>query len=49
MPGYARYQEQKIIPVFGDIIISEGQISEIIKKDFKDFISNPKQNPDADN
>lgn len=35
---------QKIIPVFGDIIISEGRISEIRKKDFKDFLSKPQKN-----
>ncbi|MDH3268924.1 MAG: amidohydrolase family protein [Ignavibacteria bacterium] len=34
----------KIIPVFGDILISEGRISDIRKKDFKDFLSNPLQN-----
>jgi cytosine/adenosine deaminase-related metal-dependent hydrolase len=30
---------QKIIPVFGDILISEGHISDIQKKDFKNFLS----------
>lgn len=34
----------KIVPVFGDIVISEGRISDIIKKDFKDFFSKPQQN-----
>ena len=37
---------QKIIPVFGDIIISKGRISNIIKKDFKKFLSQPIQSPD---
>ena len=32
-------KEQKIVPVFGDILISEGRISEIRKKDFKEFLS----------
>ena len=32
--------------MFGDIIISEGRISEIIKKDFKEFLSEPLQNSD---
>ena len=36
-------KDQKIIPVFGDILISEGRISEIRKKDFKDFLSKPQQ------
>ena len=35
---------QKIIPVFGDILISKGQISDIRIKDFKEFISQPVQN-----
>ena len=35
---------QKIVPIFGDILISEGRISEIVKKDFKDFLSKPLQN-----
>jgi cytosine/adenosine deaminase-related metal-dependent hydrolase len=39
-------KDQKIIPVFGDVLISEGRISEIIKKDFKDFLSKPLQNSD---
>ena len=38
---------KKIIPVFGDLLISDSQIAEIREKNFKDFISNPKQNPDA--
>ena len=29
---------QKIVPVFGDISVSEGHISEIKKKDFKSVI-----------
>jgi cytosine/adenosine deaminase-related metal-dependent hydrolase len=33
----------KIIPVFGDIIISKGHISDIRKKDFKDFLVKPLQ------
>ncbi|OGU85325.1 MAG: hypothetical protein A2W11_04715 [Ignavibacteria bacterium RBG_16_35_7] len=37
---------QKIIPEFGDILISEGSISDIRKKDFKDFLSKPLQNSD---
>ena len=37
---------QKIIPVFGDILISNGRISDITKKDFKEFLSQPKLNPD---
>jgi len=37
---------QKILPVFGDIIISEGSISDIRKKDFKEFISQLQQNSD---
>ncbi|MCW8804812.1 MAG: amidohydrolase family protein, partial [Ignavibacteriaceae bacterium] len=36
----------KIVPMFGDIIISEGHISDIRKKDFKDFLSMPRQNSD---
>ena len=36
----------KIIPVFGDILISKGRISDIKKKDFKEFISQPIQNSD---
>ena len=39
---------QKIIPVFGDIKISEGHISDIRKKDFKEFLSKPLQNSDED-
>ena len=31
---------QNIIPVFGDILISKGRISNIIKKDFKSFFHN---------
>ena len=34
---------QNIVPIFGDILISEGHISEIVKKDFKDFLSKPRQ------
>jgi cytosine/adenosine deaminase-related metal-dependent hydrolase len=37
---------QKIIPLFGDILVSEGRISDIQKKDFKDFLSKPQQNSD---
>ena len=37
---------QKIIPVFGNILISEGRISDIIKKDFRDFLSKHTQNYD---
>jgi cytosine/adenosine deaminase-related metal-dependent hydrolase len=37
-------KDQKIIPVFGDILISEGHISDIRKTDFKDFLTNPLQN-----
>jgi len=37
---------KKIIPVFGDIIISEGRISDIRKKGFNDFLSRPLQNSD---
>lgn len=37
---------QKIIPVFGDIIISEGRIFEIKKKDFNTFILHPQQSSD---
>jgi cytosine/adenosine deaminase-related metal-dependent hydrolase len=33
----------KIIPVFGDIIISKGHISDIAKKDFKNFLSKSRQ------
>jgi cytosine/adenosine deaminase-related metal-dependent hydrolase len=36
---------QKIIPVFGDILISNGRISDIKKKDFKEFLSQPLQSP----
>ena len=39
---------QKIIPVFGDIIISEGRIFEIKKKNFSEFILKTKQNHDGD-
>jgi len=35
---------QKIIPVFGDILISDGRISYITKRDFKKFLSQPIQN-----
>jgi len=35
---------QEIIPVFGDIIISDGLISEIIKKSFTEFILKSRQN-----
>jgi cytosine/adenosine deaminase-related metal-dependent hydrolase len=41
-----RISGQKIIPVFGDILISNGRISEITKKDFKKFLSQPLQSPD---
>lgn len=37
---------QNIIPVFGDILISKGRISNIIKKNFKNFLSQPLQSPD---
>jgi cytosine/adenosine deaminase-related metal-dependent hydrolase len=37
---------QKIIPVFGDILISNGRISNITKKDFNKFLSQPIQNSD---
>lgn len=40
-------KENKIIPVFGDILISKGRISDIRKKDFKDFLSNPLQNSEG--
>lgn len=32
-------KDQKIVPVFGDILISEGRITDIIKKDSKNFLS----------
>lgn len=37
---------QKIIPVFGDILISNGRISDIREKDFRDFLSKLQQNSD---
>ena len=37
---------QKIIPVFGDILISDGRISDITKKDFNKFLPQPLQSPD---
>ncbi len=37
---------QKIIPVFGDILISNGCISDITKKDFKKFPLQPIQSSD---
>ena len=46
MRGYARYQRQKIIPAFGDILISNGRISDITKKDFNKFLSQPIQSSD---
>ena len=39
---------QKIVPVFGDILISKGRISEIKKKNFNEFVSKTKQNFDGD-
>jgi cytosine/adenosine deaminase-related metal-dependent hydrolase len=36
----------KIIPVFGDVLISNGRISDITKKDFNKFLSQPLQSPD---
>jgi cytosine/adenosine deaminase-related metal-dependent hydrolase len=38
----------EISPVFGDMLVSDGQISDIREKNFKDFISNSKQNPEAE-
>lgn len=35
---------QKIVPVFGDILISEGRISEVKKKNFKEFVSQTRKN-----
>lgn len=37
---------QKIIPVFGDILISKGRISDVRKKDFRDFLSPTTQSSD---
>ncbi len=39
---------QRIVPVFGDILISEGQISDIRIKDFTEFIFRPQQKSDED-
>jgi cytosine/adenosine deaminase-related metal-dependent hydrolase len=39
---------QKIVPVFGDILISEGRISEIRKKNFKQFVSKTRKNFEGD-
>ena len=39
---------QKIVPVFGDISVSEGHISEIKKKNFQEFITKTKPNFDGD-
>ena len=39
---------QKIVPVFGDILISKGRISEIKKKNFKEFTHGTKQNKAVD-
>jgi len=39
---------QKIVPLFGDILISEGRISEINKKNFNEFTSKSKRNQDRD-
>ena len=36
-------KDQNIVPIFGDILISEGRISDIIKKDFKEFLSKSKE------
>ena len=41
-------KEQKIVAVFGDILVSEGHISEIKKKNFKEFISKNKRNQYSD-
>ena len=38
---------QKIVPVFGDILISEGRISEIREKNFKQFVSKTRKNFDG--
>ncbi|MDH3268630.1 MAG: amidohydrolase family protein [Ignavibacteria bacterium] len=35
------------MPVFGNILISEGRILDIIKKDFKIFLSKPQQNSEG--
>jgi len=37
---------QRIVPVFGDILISEGRISDIRKKEFNEFILQPQSNSD---
>ncbi|MGB5531404.1 MAG: amidohydrolase family protein [Ignavibacteriaceae bacterium] len=37
---------QKIIPEFGNILISNGRISDVTKKDFNKFLSQPLQSPD---
>jgi len=39
---------QKIVPVFGDIFISEGRIAEIKIKSFNEFISQTKKKHDGD-
>lgn len=43
-------KRRKIVPVFGDILVSEGRITEIKKKNFKEFIlgSKPKKDGDID-
>jgi len=43
----SQIKDQKIMPVFGNILISEGRILDIIKKDFKIFLSKPQQNSEG--